>query len=269
MRIDRPFDTFVFCDWSASSTPRSGRDSLWLCRAQKRSREVVNPRTRGEAEARLAGWLEAGARRGERILVGYDFPLGLPAISYAALGFRDWRGYWCYLARELRDGPRNENNRFDVALALNARAGQGPFWGAPARAQLTSTKPPADARFPDFREVEHVLRAKRRRPFSVWQLLGNGSVGSQSMVGIPMIQRLRQRPLLRACTSVWPFEDHDTQIVHAEAGPITIDVDLSRHPVRDAAQMLSLAAWAKRADVDGYLSATPRIARREGWVLGA
>lgn len=250
------FDTIIFCDWSANSTPKTGKDSLWLCRG----REVVNPSTRREAEVILTRWIETGGRT----LVGYDFPLGLPALSYAALGFRGWRDYWTYLARALEDGPRNENNRFEVALALNERAGgDGPFWGAPKAKALRSTKPPPNPRFPDFRKAEIVLRERGARPFSVWQLLGNGSVGSQSMVGIPMIARLRKRiPGSR----VWPFEStQGARVVHAEAGPIAIDVDYRLHPVRDAAQMLSLSRWAKRADLESLLRVGDR---REGWVLG-
>ena len=44
-----------------------------------------------------------------------------------------------------------------------------------------------------FRAAEEVLRSQGRRPFSSWQLFGAGAVGSQSLLGIPMLDRLRRR----------------------------------------------------------------------------
>ena len=86
----------------------------------------------------------------------------------------------------ITDGPKNENNRFDVADAFNRACAlrEGPFWGKPPRAAtaaLKTTKPRAAGGPSEFRSVEETLRAAGRRPFSVWQLLGNGSVGSQAL----------------------------------------------------------------------------------------
>jgi hypothetical protein len=60
--------------------------------------------------------------------------------------------------------------------------------------------------------------------------------------------------------------------------PGAIDVDMTRHAIRDAAQMIELATWAARADATGSLAryfdavrSTPERqarARIEGWVLG-
>jgi len=39
--------------------------------------------------------------------------------------------------------------------------------------------------------VERKLLASGRRPFSVWQLLGCGAAGSQTLLGLPVCERLR------------------------------------------------------------------------------
>ncbi len=115
------------------------------------------------------------------------------------------------LGRLVDDDARNRNNRFGVASELNARMGAapGPFWGCPPRAasaSLTTTKPPPGP-LAEWRTVESVLRERGHRPFSSWQLLGAGAVGSQSLLGIPMVMRLRER--FGGRLAVWPFEPAD------------------------------------------------------------
>lgn len=290
------FDDYVFGDWSANSTPKRGRDSIWLCRARLShggdlAYELDNPATRTEARVRLRQWLGEAVRRDRRALVGLDFPYGMPADSYALL-LRDgggWREYWAALSSRITDGPRNANNRFEVADAFNQACAlcEGPFWGTPPRAAtdaLKTTKPPAGHGPSEFRAVEEVLRAAGRRPFSVWQLLGNGSVGSQALMGLPMLHELANDPELAPHSAVWPFEpvsfagSRRPLIVHTEVWPGAIEVDTSRHEIRDAAQMIALATWAARADATGTLAryfdavrSTPERearARIEGWVFG-
>lgn len=261
------FDAWIFCDWSASSTPKTGRDSIWICRG----RDLVNPPTRAAAHVQLRAWLLAAEKKNQRVLVGWDFTLGLPALAYRQFGLDGWRAYWSLLRARIVDGPRNENNRVEVARFLNAERA-GPFWGG----AVSSKKPPADPRFPELRAVEHAMRARGLRPFSPWQLYGNGAVGSQSLMGIPIVHALRHDRTL-AASRVWPFErgweSLRPLVLHVEAGPMVIDVDPSRHAVRDAAQMIALAKWAAREDRAGrllphLLSVRSRVARAEGWVLG-
>ena len=278
------FDAYIACDWSARSTPKSGRDSLWLCRARYAADgtlvwELENPRTRQEATRLLRTWLVAGVEANERTLAGFDFSFGLPEIAYAGLEVTDWRGYWECLHAHIVEGSKNENNRFAVARALNWRAGLpdgGPFWGVPpgaADAHLRATKQPPHDSFPEYRTIETKLRSRKLRPFSMWQLLGNGSVGSQALVGIPVLQSLRTDPVLAPHTRIWPFEREPGSIVIAEVWPSLVDVDLARHEVRDAAQMIALASWAATEDLGGrlagHLADVEPEARSEGWVLGA
>jgi hypothetical protein len=121
----------------------------------------------------------------------------------------------------------------------------------------------------------------------VWQLYGNGSVGSQALVGIPVVAALCADPALRARSQVWPFTTGLTDdptggradaIVHAEIWPASITFDGSLHTVRDAAQVLGLARQLDALDGSGALGACfappmpealeRTVVEEEGWILG-
>ena len=82
------------------------------------------------------------------------------------------------------------------ALAAPVAAGV-PFWGAPARdvvSTLSATRPDYDGgSLPEYRICENYLKEKKiGQPKSVWQLAYTGSVGSQTLTGIPHVHALRQ-----------------------------------------------------------------------------
>jgi hypothetical protein len=273
------FDRIVVVDWSANSAPKRGRDSIWIAVRDSSGVALSNPPTRVEAEAILTDLLVADART----LVGVDFSLGFPAGTAGCLGLEvpSWASMAAELGRLVDDDARNRNNRFEVASQLNARMGgaPGPFWGCPPRAasaSLTTTKPPPGA-LAEWRTVESALRERGHRPFSSWQLLGAGAVGSQSLLGIPMVMRLRD--LLQGRLAVWPFEPIDSAIVVAEVWPSLLPLDPTRASVRDAAQVLGVADWLGGLDLVGALhdlfcldNLAPEVhdvvVGEEGWVLG-
>ena len=108
--------------------------------------------------------------------------------------------------------------------------------------------------------------------FSSWQLLGAGSVGSQSLTGIPVLHRLRgpsgtrthgwrsgrSRPACGSRDSPIGL----TRCVFAEVWPGWVPLDPDRHPVRDAAQVLGLAAALAELDAGGCLAShfSPTVA---------
>jgi precorrin-8X/cobalt-precorrin-8 methylmutase len=278
------FDRIVIVDWSAAATPTMGRDSIWAyCDGDSAPR---NHPTRAASFAALVDMLRSPGRT----LLGFDFPLGYPAGFAAAAHLRGpnaWAATWHHLADHITDDDRNRNNRWAVAADLNARVGELRFWGVPPRhacEHLTIRKPVlAD----EFRIVEARLRLQGKRPFSTWQLLGSGSVGSQTLTGIPVVHRLRNHPELAARTRVWPLETglttdptmHDPDaIVIAEVWPSAIPHDTGLHLVKDACQVMSLARHYAALDRTGALAecfaprldraATDVIIGEEAWILG-
>lgn len=299
------FDLIVMVDWSASSVPRRGADSIWLAVLDVGlgALEVDNVSTRRAAEERLAEVLTGAVDR--RVLVGVDVPYGYPSGFAACLPQRadaqrpgDWRAMWRYLAEEIVDDDRNRNNRFEVAAELNRLAGPGagPFWGCPSQRSAPTLDPRKVHRFPvdgpagpiaEFRLAERRSADNGRRPLSVWQTAYAGSVGSQALVAIPVIARLVDHPALVHRSEVWPFTTGLTSdptggradvIVHAEIWPSTFDLERDLHDVKDAAQVMTVCRRLAEADAVGRLGdvfAPPvdaadveRVVAEEGWILG-
>ena len=274
------FDRVVMVDWSANSTPKRGRDSIWI--ADSRSPDVVNPSTRSEAIEIVEAVIENDPS--DRVLIGFDFSFGYPAgFAKALTGSADWRALWAWFADHLFDGDRNRNDRLDVAAAMNealAKSGHGaPFWGYPGRERtdaLPRTRPSTYAPFDEFRVAEHRVRAAGHRPFSSWQLAYPGSVGSQMMLGIRALELLRRRH--EDQIRIWPFEAGGAPVTIAEIWPSMFPLDGGRHEIRDAAQVFTMVSTIAEHDHAGQLGewfnpAMTDDERRvvmteEGWTLG-
>lgn len=282
------FERVVVVDWSANSTPKSGRDSIWIAAfdVDHPHGTTTNPATRAEAVETIERLV---AER--RSLLAVDFSLGYPRGMAEQLGLtgQPWEAMWSLLDTLVIDGADNANNRFVVAAELNTRLDEcsGPFWGCPHTRPvdgLTPTKT-SSAPLPEWRHVEQSLRDRGLRPFSSWQLLGAGAVGSQSILGIAALARLRRR--LRDAAGidveVWPFAngleapDADgSSCVVAEVWPSMVELPADDR-VRDEAQVATVGEHLWRADRAGTLRSlftpdVPDVQRRavvdeEGWVL--
>jgi len=292
------FDLYVMVDWSAAAAPKLGADSIWIAalRRRRRSLEPVlreNLATRRDAAAVLRALFIGSLARGERVLAGFDFPLGYPAGLTERLGLTGapWRAVWDEIARSLVDGPDNRNNRFAVAAELNRRlTGEAyPFWSCPAGAAGPFLQPRHHRRhsadgFPEHRLVDRRMRG----PQPGWKLAGTGSAGGQALTGIPVLRALRDDPALRRHVRVWPFEtglaaptvgDH-AHVLLAEIYPSLVPAPPRAGEVKDSAQVRHLAAHFAALDARGELAellagdpALTRAERRqveraEGWVLG-
>jgi precorrin-8X/cobalt-precorrin-8 methylmutase len=200
-----------------------------------------------------------------------------------------WRATWQRIAALLVDDEHNANNRFEVAAVLNRTigGGHGPFWGCPAGRRYDGLAPTKPSTFPlaEFRATERALRAAGRRPMSVWQLAGAGSVGGQSLTAIPVLERLLTE---HGAVAVWPFTTGWTVpslaaggVVVAEVWPTAFDPPTPAGEPRDAAQVRHVAERLRDADRDGSLArwcAPPvggldgidaaAVTGEEGWVLG-
>jgi precorrin-8X/cobalt-precorrin-8 methylmutase len=297
---DRLFDRYVMVDWSANGKPKRGKDSVWirsLGTGDDRRDAIANPATRLAASDQVRDMLVASVARRERVLVGFDFAYGYPRGFAAALGLEGdpWRAIWEYLSTEIVDGPRNANNRFAVASEVNRRLVDHSFWGCPHkqvfehlsyrkdRVRYPSTQ--GDAGLPEWRATERAFFAPGIRPQPVWKLLGVGSVGSQALVGIPVVAALRDDPELQRFSKVWPFETtvpelepNKPAIVHVEIWPSIVDVRASMlaaanvGKVKDQVQVEELALHFRALDDDGRMrdlfAAAPDGSDEEGWILG-
>lgn len=286
----RLFDVYLVVDWSARNVPATGRDSVWIAElAGDGPPALSNPRTRIEAETELRSIV--ARRHDRRVLLTIDVALGYPAGSAELFGLSGtpWWAMWCELAALVSDDTRNRNNRFEVAAELNRRAGMtpGPFWGSPparTSAHLGATKPmSATSPVAELRETERALRALDRHPKSVWQLLGAGSVGSQTLTALPVLHRLRTD--LGDRLQVWPFttglaarEIGSGTVTVAETWPSLFTVaGIPAGTVRDAHQVASTATALLAADVSGELAGwftidcaaglRETVEREEGWIL--
>ena len=289
------FDTFVIVDWSAASQPKTGRDSIWICRLGADGESVCNPPTRHAAKGLLSDMLAGASERGERVVLGFDFPFGYPTGFAARLGLKGtpWRALWDEIAGLLHDNENNKNDRFDVGAALNRRVSNGkgrfPFWGCPVgftheflgprhHRGHTSDEPLKERRLID----EWMVGAQ-----PCWKLAYTGSVGSQSLTGIPVVRELRSDPRWADRARIWPFETGlglpaDAQIVFAEVWPSwwRNEIRPDHGPPNDKAQVRTVAEIFAERDRAGELaawfagaanltSAERRIIEsEEAWTLG-
>lgn len=273
------FDRVAVVDWSASSAQPRNRpqaDAIWIGLATAQGVTTSYHPSRHAAELAIAALIAQTLAAGETLLAGFDFPMGYPD------GFADRltasptpAAVWHWLSDAITDGPDNRNNRFVVADAINRQfGGTGPFWGHPQSQSFTHLAPTKTVDYPalgltERRRVEQVV--PRAQP--VWKLFTTGSVGGQSLTGLPVIHRLSQRPGV----AVWPF-DAPSQITLAEVYPSllapAVNEALAPGVIKDEVQvrLLAQSLW-RLGQTDALatlLAAPPPEARKqEGWILGA
>lgn len=237
------FDVYVAVDWSARSAPspaRESKDAIWYAWADHEGNEKIRYlRTRSALRDMLQMDLLDWKNSGKRILMGFDFAFGYPS-GFAKACFpkaqqMPWSITWEWLNDHLRDDSKNKNNRWEVAEKLNQQCGPksaGPFWGTPNNREDTDFLTGKRAGFGYPYHCGHGISLERLRKTDqqvigvqeAWKLYGIGSVGSQTLTGIPILQSLRTHPELRDSVSVWPFETafaevKQKQIVLAEVFP--------------------------------------------------
>jgi hypothetical protein len=297
--VSRLFNAYVIVRWSAASKASAGADSVQIGAVKRDVRfrnayEAHAASTRAEGEKKLTALLDDLKKRGERVLVGFDFPLGFPRGLAAGLKLQGepWQAVWTQLDRMVKDKPDNTNNRFGVGAEINRRLTEGPFpfWGCPPRDALTTIQPkrtrehlPED--LPELRLTE----ARVKGAPSIWKLYYNGSIGGQAILGIPMVRRLKQK--YGDAMRVWPFETgwkaltpsdlEGVQVLAAEvfAGHETAKPapgeTKDQTELRAAAEHLArldeagklAAAFAAPKDLSEEDAATART--EEGWILSA
>ena len=298
----RLFESYVMVDWSAASKPATGADSIWIGALTPDSRlklsfKASNPPTRAKAIEELSELLTRCLKRGDRVLVGVDFPLGFPAGTSSALKLKGEPGKALrdFLLKEMKDKPDNSNNRFALAARMNRLISDGPFpfWGCSKKDELTTlsvkkTREHGKGDVAEFRIVEEAaMEAKKSRPQPVWKIAYAGAIGGQAMTGIPAMERLREKfPALK----IWPFElplaklDSDgladTRVVVAEVLTTLNATNQQSSEIRDEAQVRSICEALAERDANGKLAAMfggeakltdaqkAKVSAEEGWILG-
>lgn len=302
------FDAYIMVDWSAAAKPVTGPNSVWIGVLAKDARlkfqfTAANPDTRLKAIELIEGLIAKLNRRGDRVLLGFDFSMGYPAGTAKALGLDTnsqpaWKAMQAFLASKLKDKPDNSNARFAIAAGMNYKISQGPFpfWGAPARDQVNTLAAKKgdfeNGALPEYRTAEQYMREaaksmpKSAMPKSIWQLAYTGSVGSQSLMGLPHIHALMQR---LPDVKLWPFEtgltplDEEglsgTKTVIAEIYPSNLDVTPEKGEILDRAQVRTIAHHYCDLDKKGRLGQIfgapdsldrgkiTQIEAEEGWIL--
>lgn len=298
----RLFESYVMVDWSAASKPATGADSIWIGALTPDSRlklafKASNPPTRAKAIEELTELLTRCIKRGDRVLVGVDFPLGFPAGTSESLKLKGdpWRAIRDFLLKEMKDKPDNSNNRFALAARMNRLISNGPFpfWGCSKKDELTTlsikkTREHGKGDIAEFRIVEETaMETKKARPQPVWKIAYAGAIGGQTMTGIPAIERLRST---FSSLKVWPFEmplaklDQeglaDTRVVVAEILTSLNATNQQASEIRDEAQVRALCEAMAERDANGKLGAMfageaklsdaqkAAVTSEEGWILG-
>ena len=269
-----PYDSVAIVDWSAGNDtgPRPKRDAIWLGLTRAGGEEAPRYiRNRREAEAVLTNLIEEELTAGRRLMVGFDFPFGYPAGFAEALTGRACPfAVWDWLEARITDRPK-QNNRFDVAGEVNRLfGGCGPFWGN-ARPKhdvpgLPRTKADYHNPFPERREVE----TRTKGSFPCWQLAGAGAVGSQVLMGLPVLNRLRKR--FGRHVAVWPFEPLESPVTFVEIWPGLIEPAVRRAQrqggIRDAHQVRLLARALHALPAPVLRAMLDVEAPEEGWIMG-
>ena len=285
-------DLIIAVDWSAASQPRPKKpsaDACWIAWAFRDDDTDRRPppeyfRTRASCEARITDLLASHA--GSTFL-GFDFPLGYPVAIDGAEVLPVGRQLCQHLDSLIEDEDTNHNNRFDIAEALNEQIAErfaephGPFWGCPpTRDSVSSLLLPTKRvmrAVPEYRAVEQLVRTTRRLGIqSPWKLYTTGSVGSQMLLGLPVIHRLLAN--LGDRGRLLPFEQIDRldAVVITEIWPSLHNADITDHPIKDARQVLATrdAMFSPPAHRPGSLHTglmpedLPEVASREGWIAG-
>jgi precorrin-8X/cobalt-precorrin-8 methylmutase len=295
------FDQFIFVDWSANSTPKTGKDSIWIADTTDNSDiNITNPATRHQARHYLLALLKDAVAERRRVLIGFDFAYSYPSSVLRHMAERqgpnDFASLWKLLHERIRDERDNTNDRYVFSAWANEHWFQHHhFWGFPSAAQATTwlraTK--TDSHLPELRIAESHMRGTQ----PTRKLAYVGSVGSQALLGMRCLHALRNDPTLAGVSCVWPMEtgfalpDLSTgkpMIVHAEIYPTPVpaiarQAGITMPPevagmVHDAQQVWACVALARHEDARGSLgvrfeqptqlqASQCDQARAEGWIL--
>ena len=105
--MSRIFDHYLMVDWSANSTPKMGKDSIWLCVGNHVGPSAPeNMSTRDQAVERIVEITRGCVEASGRVLVGFDFPFGYPNgfadKAWPVMKGQAWEKVWKGLLAEVK-----------------------------------------------------------------------------------------------------------------------------------------------------------------------
>lgn len=281
------FDAFIAIDFSGSKHPYLQRKYIAFAETDH---GLTNPIvktgfTRSNTISFLVERLGYHNMQGNRILLGFDFCYSFPAGFWAAL--TNSQENWAKVTKGIAEGvsglpaiieePQSnarlwaDSANKNITESLSSPS--GPFWGA----NFSQAKDPrffsrCIPPFQQYRLVEYRLPGCK----SIFKIGGQGSVGLQSLCGIPLLERLQSLCLERGIPlHAWPFEGWNPtkNNVLVEWYPAIHNAGLKS----DKNDAVACVEWAKSEDAQGTLtryfhpdlSLTEKTqAEFEGWVLG-
>ncbi len=187
------FDRMIHADWSVSAGKR------WAATAVRDfGGWVVNaPALVGPSQEFVDRAFEIALQ--QRLLIGFDFPIGVPS-AYGSqtgfLGFRDMlpalgHGAWC--------------NFFNVARVPAEIAIDRPFYPAASKKGVRRAELVAGLCVPAFKDLLRVCdhrTAHRQDACAIFWTLGGNQVGKAALAGWTEVVR----PALLGGAALWPFD---------------------------------------------------------------
>ena len=186
--------TVIAIDWSGRVDAAGQRRHIVAATWREGKVRVESGRTRDE----VAEWLIATAKKDPALVVGFDFCFSFPAWFLREVGVKSAPEFWATVAEH---GER----------WLSRESEDRRFWGKPHKrpAEFSGDQLHRMLRATDIDcklvahipEEERALRVKGITPKSVFQIGGAGSVGTASLRGMKLLQRLHGAGFL-----IWPFD---------------------------------------------------------------
>lgn len=266
----------IAVDWSGARTGAAKK--LWLAEiCAGRVLRLECGRDREEVTHELLQVVALAHANRERVVIGLDFGFGVPVWYADREGWGTGREVWRAFSFEHADAMLT--------------APTFPFWGRGAvRTRPAALREGGDT--PPLRETERALRG-RARPFSVFQLVGAGSVGAATLRGMPTLSALADAGAL-----VWPFDvdpggavavvaevwprlaapsvnksDADARVAHmrtlASSAEGVLAHESAVYASDDAfdALVTAIALWRGRASLTQLPRDSTAVQRREGRIL--
>jgi len=277
------FDEFWAIDWSGARSGTYSGIAIARCLAGRRAPMLVSPGMGNTRWTRTSvlGHLRRQLVGGRRVLIGFDFPFGLPAPL--PLGAAAFDATWRSVERACKGDRDYYAGSFATsrpAAFLRAGAERSPAW----RAWVRDTD----------RACKQALRVTPETPF---KLIGPKQPGMAGLSGMRVLSALKR--CFGDALAVWPFEPvADSRVVVVEIFPTVFRhaAGFRNAKLRSGAELdAALAVFGSEAaglatdcddETDAMISAaalrdilrrggsrsfvrpgTPRL-RCEGWIFG-